>query len=462
MAENTKKISDTVKSKGSWISTTIDKAVAFANYFWEGVWSEPKNTMWIRILKIASLSVRTFFDRELQSKSMSLTYSTVLAIVPALALIFAIGRGFGFQNLLEEEIFKLFPSQGKALSTALGFVDSYLSEASQGLFVGVGIVVLLWTMISLLSNIEDAFNQLWDLRKGRTFVQKVTDYIAICLMVPILMVCSSGLTIFVTTEIDNGLSFLTPLVNIALEASPIFLAWLAFSLSYFLIPNTKVDFKYAAISGAICAILFDILQWLFVSGQMYVSKYNAIYGSFAFLPLLLIWLQLSWLILLFGCVLTYSMQNVFGFNFVGNIAAVSDNYIRRITLIIMTVIIKNFERHIDPMTPNQISIQYDLPFRIVSYICVKLHSAGFIYFTVKSGQEYGVAPAVDNDTFTVGDLFNGMDNVGESDFIPRFNINYGHLSTIADGGVVFDNPKYDNLLLRDLSVESPEGSDASL
>ena len=305
----------------------IDKASNLVNYCWTGVWHETRDTTGIKILKVINLSVRSFLDRDLQTKSMSLTYSTVLAIVPALALLFAIGRGFGFQSLLEDQLFKSFPAQKQSITFALKFVDSYLKEASQGLFVGIGIIFLLWTLISLLSSIESAFNQVWDVKKDRSFYQKVTDYIAICLMVPVLMICSSGVSIFMSATIqDNShLAFLTPLVNISLEIAPFVLAWLAFSLSFFLIPNTKTQFKYAAVSGALCALLFQILQLLFVNGQIYVSKYNAIYGSFSFLPLLLIWLQLSWLILLAGCVLTYSLQNVFAFNFLGDLDKISTN-----------------------------------------------------------------------------------------------------------------------------------------
>ncbi|MDE5774036.1 MAG: YihY/virulence factor BrkB family protein, partial [Muribaculaceae bacterium] len=346
----------------NFFANLIDKAVAFGNYCWTGVWKEAQNTFKVRLIKTLNLSVRSFMDRGLQMKSAALTYSTVLAIVPALALLFAIGRGFGFQDLLAANIFSYFPSQHQALETAITFVDSYLKEASGGVFVGVGIIMLLWTLISLLSTIEEAFNNVWDIKKDRTIYQKITDYIAICMLIPVLMVCSSGVSIFMSTVVQSNvhLAFLSPLINIALELSPLVLAWLAFSLSYFLIPNTKVQFKYAAISGAVCAIAFQILQLLFVNGQIYVSKYNAIYGSFSFLPLLLIWLQLSWLVLLFGCVLTYSMQNIFAFNFLGNVTNISPDYHRKIALIVTAAIFERFKTGQKPLTHNEISEIYDI------------------------------------------------------------------------------------------------------
>lgn len=395
-------------------------------YCMNGVWQDPRDTFKVRIVKVGNLSIRSFFDRDLQTKSMSLTYSTVLAIVPGFALLFAIGRGFGFQTLLEDQLFMNFPAQKHFITFALKFVDSYLSEASQGIFVGVGLIFLLWTLVSLLSDIETAFNQIWDIKHDRSIYQKITDYIAICLLVPVLMICSSGVSIFMSSSLQSSthLSFLTPLVNIGLEASPFILAWLAFSISFYLIPNTKVRFKYAASAGAICAVMFQILQMLFISGQIYVSKYNAIYGSFSFLPLLLIWLQFSWLILLFGCVLTYSFQNVFAFNFLDTTVPPSDNYVRKVTIIVMAVISQRFEQEKTPLTRSQLSFLYDIPIRMVSRICDKLHKAGFINFVYLPDDKIGVAPAVETNTLTVADLFGKLDTLGNSDFIPRFNTIY--------------------------------------
>lgn len=447
------------EKKESFISRLIDKTSNLVNYCWTGVWHETKDTTGIRILKVANLSVRSFLDRDLQSKSMSLTYSTVLAIVPALALIFAIGRGFGFQSLLEDQLFKSFPAQKQGISFALKFVDSYLKEASQGLFVGIGIIFLLWTLISLLSNIESAFNGVWDVKQDRSFYQKVTDYIAICLMVPVLMICSSGVSIFMSASIqDNStLAFLSPLVNIALEAAPFILAWLAFSLSFFLIPNTKVQFKYAAIAGGLSALLFQILQLLFVNGQIYVSKYNAIYGSFSFLPLLLIWLQLSWLILLSGCVLTYSLQNVFAFNFMGDFNRLSLNYLRKVTIILTAAIVGRFRKGKTPLSRSQLSFYYDIPLRVVGRICENLNKAGLTYYVVLPNDRTGVAPAQETGGLSVGELLSRLDHVGSHSFIPRFSIVYSGILNKIDLWLKEAYGILDNKLIAD--IELPEDSD---
>ena len=415
-------------------SKSFAKISSWYQYCASGVWSDTRNLFKVRIIKVLNLSIRSFLDRDLQTKSAALTFSTVLAIVPAFAMLFAIGRGFGFQNLLEEQLFMNFPAQKQFITFALKFVDSYLNEASQGIFVGVGLIFLLYTLISLLSDIETNFNRIWDITTDRSLYQKITDYIAICLMVPVLMICSSGLSIFMSSTLQSNthFAFLTPMVNIGLEASPFLLTFLAFSISFCLIPNTRVKFKYAATAGAICAVMFQILQMLFFSGQIYVSKYNAIYGSFAFLPLMLIWLQFSWLILLFGCVLTYSFQNIFALYFLGNSIPPSANLERKVTLIIMAVISKRFHDGEPPFSQDEISRNYNIPIRMVKRICTRLNKAGLVNLVVNDAETPAVAPAIDTDELTVGMVFSRLDREGNPHFIPNFEHIYSSTLTEID------------------------------
>lgn len=414
--------------KPGWIERMTDKGMKFYEYCVSGVWSDPRKTMKVRLIKTINLTVQAFMNRDLQIKSMAITYQTVFAMVPALALLLAISKGFGFQEIVEKELYTYFPSQSKALGTALGFVDSYLAEASSGVLVGVGIIVLLWTLISLLSNIEDAFNSIWDLKTGRSTIQKVKDYIAIFLLIPVLMILSSGISIFMSSTVLAVMpfKFMTPMVNILMELVPVVLTWGAFTLCFWLIPNTKVEFKYAAISGAFCAVAFEVLQLLFLNGQIYVSKYNAIYGSFAFLPLMLIWLQLSWLLLLSGCGLTYSMQNVFSYNFFGNLTSVSESYFRKVLLVVTSVVYRRFHLGLSAPTHNSLSITYGLPIRMVSSITGRLKKAGLIQFNESDDEKDnpGIIPTTDTDQIMVKDVVARVESAGMKDFIPEFNTTY--------------------------------------
>ena len=449
---------DNPKSLKSRFAALYEKAMSMARYCISGVWNDPRQTMKVRIIKTLNLSVNSFLDRGLQVRSMALTYYTVLSLVPALALLVAIGRGFGLSDSLQEELYSFFPSQHKVITTGLKFVDSYLNEASSGLFVGVGIVMLLWTVISLLSYIEDAFNTIWDIKEGRSFYQKITDYIAICLIIPILMICSSGVSIFMSTTIQDriDLPFLTAGVNVILEMAPLVLAWLAFSLSYFFIPTTKVSFKYSLIAGALSALAFQILQILFVNGQIYVSKYNAIYGSFSFLPLMLVWLQLSWMILLAGCVLTYSLQNVFTFNFLGEVDQVSNRSWHALALITMCVIAKRFLNKEKPLSCKEIAVLYNLPVRIVNRVADKLMAAKIIYVVKLKGSETGLTPAIEVESLSLGEFFNIYDSAGAKNIIPDFENIYAEMLAITRPLAENSYKDYDSILVKDIPLPSPE------
>ncbi|MDE6650572.1 MAG: YihY/virulence factor BrkB family protein [Muribaculaceae bacterium] len=455
--ENTQKgAGSTDAGKPGFFDRIIGKIEKLIKYCSSGVWSDPRKTLKVRIVKTINLTVQAFLNRDLQIKSMAITYQTVFAMVPALALLLAISKGFGFQEIVEKELYTYFPSQSKALGTALGFVDSYLAEASSGILVGVGLIVLLWTLISLLSNIEDAFNNIWDLKTGRNTIQKIKDYIAIFLLIPILMILSSGISLFMSSTVLSAVpfAFLTPMVNAMMELVPVVLTWGAFTLCFWLIPNTKVQFKFAAISGAFSAVAFEILQVLFLSGQIYVSKYNAIYGSFAFLPLLLIWLQLSWLLLLSGCGLTYSLQNVFSYNFFGNLTSVAESYYRKVLLVVTAVIYRRFHNGLPAPTRNMMSMTYGLPIRLVSSITDRLQRAGLIQMNESrdGDNDPGLIPTTDTDKIMVKDVVSRVESAGMKDFIPEFNTTYRQaLNEINE----ISTRMYDaagDMLIRDLDI----------
>lgn len=423
------KISNMISRGSAFMRLALIRTKAFMAYCTTGVWSDTRRSWRINTIKTINLTVRSFLNTDLQNRASALTYNTLLAIVPALALLFAIGRGFGFENLLQTQLFQALPSQKHALEAGIEFVSGYMQQASQGLFVGVGIVVLLWTMISLMSNIEDTFNTVWGVTHARSFGRKVIDYTAIMFLLPILMICSSGISVMASYAlVDNPrLHFITPALKVALDVAPFVLTWMSFTGMYLAFPNTKVRFKNAFLSGIFAGTAFQILQYLFLSGQIYVSKYNAIYGSFAFLPLMLIWLQLSWLILLTGCVLTYSLQNVFAYNYMGDISDVSQSYRREVELVITALVFRRFRRGRTPYTLYDLSKHYDLPMKLVNHSVEALRKAGIIYIVSEDKERVGIAPAVEIGRLSVGELMRRLDAEGNSDFIPGFSEMYAPL-----------------------------------
>ncbi|MDE6279828.1 MAG: YihY/virulence factor BrkB family protein, partial [Paramuribaculum sp.] len=284
-----------------------NKVMKWWYYCSEGVWRDRRNTFKVNAVKTANLTIRSFLDSDLQSTACAMTYRTVLAIVPALAMILAIFRGFGFQDQLMTQLYSTFPAQKQTLALAFDFVDRYLNQATEGLFVGIGIIFLLYTLISLLSSVEDSFNSIWQIKQGRTMWRKVTDYLAIFIVLPVLMICAGGIQVVMSSTLQkiNFIPFIGESVKLILDGVSLALTWLFFAGAYMLIPNAKVKFINALLAGVAVGTAFHVIQWLFVTGQMYVTKYNAIYGSFSFLPLMLIWMQLTWLITLIGALLCY-------------------------------------------------------------------------------------------------------------------------------------------------------------
>lgn len=420
---------------GRW-QRLVDKFTGLYKYCVSGVWRDSRDNWRVRGVKIINLTVRGFLNSDLQGQACALTFRTLLAIVPALALVFAIGRGFGFQNLLQKELFDYFPSQHKALEAALGFVDSYLAQASEGVFVGVGIVFLLYTLLSLLGNVEDSLNRIWEVRAGRTYWRKTTDYLAIFLILPVLMICAGGFSLLMSATLQKILAFdfLKPAINWLLDFCSYVFTALFFAGVYVMIPNTKVRVGNALIAGACVGAAFQLLQWLFVTGQMYVAKYNAIYGSFSFLPLLLIWLQLVWLITLIGAQLCYASQNTGQFSFYHDVENISPAYRRKVLLAVMAIVAKRFVEGKSAITTDDIAARYGIPVRLVTEIVLKLHSVGLISFIEAPVEfsEHPLQPGIDVSRLTVGEVIRRVQADGSSGFIPEFDDNYAAVSRVAD------------------------------
>lgn len=403
------------------------RAIVLWNYASAGVWHDTRPIFRVRLIKTLNLTVRSFMNSDLQSSACAMTYRTLLAIVPAMALAFAICRGFGFQNLFSEQLYRTFPSQHQLVETSLRFVDSYLAQTSEGVFVGIGILFLLWTLISLLGNVEDSFNRIWQV-EGRTLSRKVTDYLAILMILPVLMICAGGLSILMSTTLKTLLpfGFLGPVVNLMLDAASLVLTWLFFAGAYMMIPNAKVKFLNAFIAGAVVGTSFQVIQWLFLSGQLYVAKYNAIYGSFSFLPLFLLWLQLTWLITLIGALVCYSSQNAGHFDFYKDVDAISSDYYRQVMITVMAVIAKRFVLNFPPISIKQLAHSYKIPPSLTLNIVTRLHKVGLIDYVERpdQGRYKLLLPAIDVNQLTVGDLINKMQTYGASNFIPGFDTRY--------------------------------------
>ena len=269
------------------------------------------------ILKVIVLAVKRYQADHLQRSASALTYSTFLSLIPLLAVLLAIAKGFGFSNIIESQLVQSFPVQKEVLIAIFTFIDSYMQHTRDGIFLGLGLILLFYTVYNLISNIENTFNAIWQVSKGRSFFRRITDYFSACLIIPLFLVCSAGISIWIATALDTIKEYqlIAPVFQVIIAVSPLIISIFVFTALYMFMPNTNVQFKPAFFAGIFAAIGFNLFQYLYINGQIWVSKYNAIYGSFAALPLLLLWMQLSWVICLIGTEIAYAGQNVQNFEF---------------------------------------------------------------------------------------------------------------------------------------------------
>jgi membrane protein len=362
---------------------------------------DKKQGLFLRQLRIFSLAVEGFNEDKCLTKATALTYYTLFSIVPVLALAFAISKGFGLEKDLQEMIAGKYPEYKDVLDQAFVSANSMLANAKGGIIAGFGIVLLLWSVLKLLVSIETSFNEIWEIKHGRTWVRKITDYLTVMLISPILLIIAGGIIVAVETRVGNHYLFSF--------FGPIFIKLLAYSLVaglftfiYLVLPNTKVNFKSAAMAALISTILFELLQWAYIKFQIGANQLNAIYGGFAALPLFLILIQYSWYVVLFGAEIAFANQNVDNYELENEITSLSVRYKKVIALMIANIVAKEFYKGEEAMTSVQIAHKLDLPVRLARNIINEFVETG-IFVEVKTDvmKEVVYQPGITESKFTV-------------------------------------------------------------
>lgn len=264
------------------------------------------------ICKTLVQTIKFFTAKRVMAKASALTYSTLLAIVPILAVVFAIARGFGYNKYIEVWFRDILASQPQAADIIIGWVNSYLVHTKSGIFLGIGLIFMLYTVLMLVNNIEETFNEIWQVNNSRSIYRSFTNYMAAFFLFPIFIVVTTGFSMVLTTVASSMPDFLMlgTVVRRLLGLSPYVLLSALFVGLYVSMPNTYVNWRCAIVPGIIAGVGIQWLQLFYVHSQIWVTGYNAIYGSFAALPLFMLWVQISWTICLFGAELTFTNQNL--------------------------------------------------------------------------------------------------------------------------------------------------------
>lgn len=402
-----------------------DRAKAVYNFLVSGIWQTAEadvsmiTRFFLRLLKKIILSVRGYLDHRLAAKAGALTYNTLMAIVPIFALIIAIGKGFGFQTAIENWATKIFGTQKELVPYIIQFVNNYLEQAQGGVFLGIGVAVLLWSVMSVFRQVESNFNAIWNVQKSRSVIRQFTTYFSLMLVAPILIVLSSGVSIFFQNQLKQlGFSeHFSWLYEFSMRLTPYIIYWILFTFVFIVIPNTKVQFKHALFAGIVVGTAFQIFQWLYVNGQINLTKYNAVYGSFAAIPLLLFWLQISWQFVLYGAELTYAGQNIENYNFEKETARISRRYRDYVTIIIMRCIVLRFAKGEQPFTTTELAHHTHTPIRLVNQILnllVEIKMVAETYTPNDNGKAY--QPAIDINVISVQMLLEKIEKHGSENF----------------------------------------------
>lgn len=379
---------------------------------------DKKKGFLITQLRIIILSIKGFNRDQCAVKASALTFYVMFALVPVLALLFAIAQGFGLKQKVEKNLLQDASHYSNVLGQAFEYAEKMLETAGTGLIAAIGIVLIIYSVLKLLSSIEDSFNEIWQIKKGRTIIRRITDYLSITLFAPILIVVSGSITVFLNSGENaiEGLAWIHRLgfmVHLLFKLLSLLLMGGLFTFIYMALPNTKVKFKAAFTAGLISAIAFELLQWAYVGFQIGAARYSAVYGSFAALPLFLVWIQYNWYIVLFGAELAFAYQNVEHYELETEIKNISARYRRVVALLIANRVVKNFTAGKKALTTAQLAHELDMPVRLAQTIISDFVETG-IFTEVKTAneKEFAYQPGLSENDLSVKFILDKIDTKG--------------------------------------------------
>lgn len=377
------------------------------------------NSRILRTARITWYSYKSFQDNRVIEKASALTYYSLLSLVPLIAMAFAIAKGFGIQAYIENFINTTLSDKPEFAAQIQEFATSLLNNTNGGVIAGVGLVVLFWSIIKLMGNIESALNHIWAVKKQRGFTRKITDYFTIILLTPLLLYLSNSATSFISSSVQSiaattsWVHSVAGLLVFVINLLPYSLIWFAFALLYMVMPNTRVSFRPAFLGGFIAGVVFQIVQYAYVRFQIGVSNYNTIYGSFAALPLFLAWLQTSWVVILLGAEIAYAAQNIT--NFESEIASnnMSHTLKNTLSLWLLHTIVVHFEEGKPAFSLSELSEKLSIPQKLLNTLLLRLIDANLLCENKTADEKLSTfSPAVSPDLMTVNYCITQLETVG--------------------------------------------------
>lgn len=382
-----------------------------------GIWEADLSTLTgyrafiIKSLRIFIVAIKEFTEGQLTLRAMSLVYTTLLSIVPIIAISFSVLKAFGVHNeILEPFMIKFLAPLGdkgpEITSKIIGFVENM----KVGVLGGVGLAMLFYTVVAVIQKVEKSFNTIWGIKKARTLSRRFSDYISVIIIGPVLIFSAIGLTAtLMSNTIVQKVVSIEPFGTFfyfLMEKSPYFFVCAAFTFLYVFIPNTKVKFKSALVGGVIAGILWETAGWAFASFIVSSAKYTAIYSGFAILIMFMLWLYLSWLILLVGAQLSFYHQYPHFLTANKNVFRLSNRLRERLALMLMYFIGYNYFHNKDHWTLDDLVNRLKLPVNTIHNILNLLEQNGLILETTDDPPAYIPARSIEN--IKLNDLLNSV------------------------------------------------------
>ncbi len=385
----------------------------------------PPRRFLIRTLQIFVAMVRDATDGQLSLRAMSLVYTTLITLVPLLALSFSVLKGFEVHKEIETSLLLMLQALGEEKAKEVtAYIIGFVDNIKVGVLGAVGLALLIYAVISLMQKIESAFNYIWRVGENRSLAKRFSDYLSVLLVGPLLIFLSAG----ITTTIRHS-DFITSIEEtFALTVIYEFISWLipwivmaaGFSFIYMFMPNTKVKMKAALAGGLFAALVWKLMGWIFSVFIANSASYVAIYAAFATLIILMIWLYLSWLVILMGANISFYAQNPRFVKISRGELEISPRMQKSIALGVISIIGNAFYKEEQQKTAEEISVQLNMPILAVQKIISILEESSIITSNRQDPPTY--FPAKPFDTTHISDVLKEIDNHGEDEQINPENI----------------------------------------
>jgi len=415
---------------------------------------EQKDPWYQKVYKVLFMAIQGFRVDRCAINASALTYYSLLAIVPLLALAFGIAKGFHLDDTIEKELMSRFEQYETVVKEAILFAQTLLDQTKGGLLAGFGVLILLWAIIKVLNHIEGVFNRIWLAKKGRNWSRKFTDYLTVGIICPSLLLISNTAAVLMITRAQETIQHfpvIGPYANwiTALISLVPFLATTALlTFLYMFMPSVKVKFRTGLLAGLITSAIYHFVQYIYVYFQVGIARYGAIYGSFAAFPLFLIWIQISWMIVLFGAEISYSIQNlgIFGLKQLKRKVTIADR--RILTLAIMHLLVKNFHDQKPPLSYREISRKLEIPYQVSSQLLDTLVNCHLAVMT-QNGKK-GYQPAIETGDLRIVDVMASIEKKELGTLEIKKNTEVKKIENIISQfeALLRDSPK--NILLKEL------------